>query len=186
MMKKFLDTSTLADRLKDTESIAVEYRAQSGSWHLARFIVKKRNTAGDSVTKKAATGILLRLVKPQALICAVFGKNDVSRCFLKTKKDVLSRLNRRFLLLSKNTGQHPLRTADAWKELSWCGPGTAPVCPYPSAAFSQRPPLLRIFHRSCCLKLWRALPECTVLTGGQPSCRRRRPLSVPERRTQPS
>ena len=27
MMKKFLDTSTLADRLKDTESIAVEYRA---------------------------------------------------------------------------------------------------------------------------------------------------------------
>ena len=42
MMKEFLDTSTLADRLKDTESIAVEYRAQSGSWHLARFIVKKR------------------------------------------------------------------------------------------------------------------------------------------------
>ncbi len=41
MMKKFLDTSTLADRLKDTESIAVEYRAQSGSWHLARFILKK-------------------------------------------------------------------------------------------------------------------------------------------------
>ena len=46
MMKKFLDTSTLADRLKDTESIAVEYRAQSGSWHLARFIVKKRNPSG--------------------------------------------------------------------------------------------------------------------------------------------
>ena len=33
MMKKFLDTSTLADRLKDTESIAVEYRAQK--WILA-------------------------------------------------------------------------------------------------------------------------------------------------------
>ena len=46
MMKKFFDTSTLADRLKDTESIAVEYRAQSGSWHLARFIVKKRNPSG--------------------------------------------------------------------------------------------------------------------------------------------
>lgn len=46
MMKEFLDTSTLADRLKDTESIAVEYRAQSGSWHLARFIVKKRNPSG--------------------------------------------------------------------------------------------------------------------------------------------
>ena len=46
MMKEFLDTSTLADRLKDTESIAVEYRAQRGSWHLARFIVKKRNSSG--------------------------------------------------------------------------------------------------------------------------------------------
>ncbi|MCB5473353.1 MULTISPECIES: ATP-binding protein [Blautia] len=46
MMKEFLDTSTLADRLKDTESIAVEYRAQSGSWHLARFIEKKRNPSG--------------------------------------------------------------------------------------------------------------------------------------------
>ena len=40
MMKEFLDTSTLAERLKDTESIAIEYRAQRGSWHLARFIVK--------------------------------------------------------------------------------------------------------------------------------------------------
>ena len=46
MMKEFLDTSTLADRLKDTESIAIEYRAQRGSWHLARFIVKKRNPSG--------------------------------------------------------------------------------------------------------------------------------------------
>ena len=46
MMKEFLDTSTLADRLKDTKSIAVEYRAQRGSWHLARFIVKKRNSSG--------------------------------------------------------------------------------------------------------------------------------------------
>lgn len=46
MMKEFLDTSTLADRLKDTESIAVEYRAKSGSWHQARFIEKKRNPSG--------------------------------------------------------------------------------------------------------------------------------------------
>ena len=39
IMKEFLDTSTLNERLKDTESIAVEYLATSGSWHLARFIV---------------------------------------------------------------------------------------------------------------------------------------------------
>lgn len=47
LMKEFLDTSTLAQRLKDTESIGVEYRAKNGSWHLARFIVKKRNVDGN-------------------------------------------------------------------------------------------------------------------------------------------
>ncbi len=46
MMKRFLDTSTLAERLKDTESVAMEYRAASGSWHLGRFIVKKRDESG--------------------------------------------------------------------------------------------------------------------------------------------
>ena len=46
LMKRFLDTSTLADRLRDTESVATEYQAVSGSWHLARFIVKKRDKGG--------------------------------------------------------------------------------------------------------------------------------------------
>ena len=46
LMKRFLDTSTLADRLQDTESVATEYQAVSGSWHLARFIVKKRDKGG--------------------------------------------------------------------------------------------------------------------------------------------
>lgn len=45
-MKEFLDTSTLSARLQDTESIAMEYRAVSGLWHLARFIVEKRNQSG--------------------------------------------------------------------------------------------------------------------------------------------
>lgn len=47
IMEDFLDTSTLNERLKDTESIAVEYLATSGSWHLARFIVKKRDPSGN-------------------------------------------------------------------------------------------------------------------------------------------
>lgn len=45
-MKRFLDTSTLAERLQDTESVAAEYQSRSGSWHLGRFIVKKRNDSG--------------------------------------------------------------------------------------------------------------------------------------------
>ena len=46
LMRELLDTSTLALRLKDTESIAAEYRAANGSWHLGRFIVKKRDKNG--------------------------------------------------------------------------------------------------------------------------------------------
>lgn len=47
LMRKFLDTSTIAKRLEKTESIGVEYRARNNSWHLARFIVKKRDLNGQ-------------------------------------------------------------------------------------------------------------------------------------------
>ena len=46
IMEKFLDTTTLADRLSETESVGIEYRAANGSWHLGRFIVKKRDGSG--------------------------------------------------------------------------------------------------------------------------------------------
>ena len=46
MMREFLDTATLPQRLRETESVAVEYHAASGSWHLGRFIVKKRDAQG--------------------------------------------------------------------------------------------------------------------------------------------
>lgn len=46
-MREFLDTSTLAERLQDTDSVSVEYRAVSGSWHRARFIVKRRDAFGN-------------------------------------------------------------------------------------------------------------------------------------------
>lgn len=45
-MRKFLDGSTLAERLRDTETVATEYYASNGSWHLARFIVKRRDENG--------------------------------------------------------------------------------------------------------------------------------------------
>ena len=45
-MKEFLDTSTLAERLKDREDVDIEYKSTSGKWHFARFIVKTRNLDG--------------------------------------------------------------------------------------------------------------------------------------------
>ena len=46
MMEEFLDTSTLASRLQDSETISMEYCSSSGSWHIGRFIVKKRDANG--------------------------------------------------------------------------------------------------------------------------------------------
>ena len=46
LMKEFLDTTTLSERLKETETISTEYRAVNGSWHLGRFIVKKKDKQG--------------------------------------------------------------------------------------------------------------------------------------------
>ena len=45
-VKAFFDLSTLAERLKEDETTAIEYLAQDGNWHLARFIVKKRAADG--------------------------------------------------------------------------------------------------------------------------------------------
>ena len=47
MMAAFWDISTLPKRLQDAESVAAEYRAASGAWNLARFIVKKRDENGQ-------------------------------------------------------------------------------------------------------------------------------------------
>ncbi len=43
----FLDISTLAERLKDEESISIEYRVRNGDWRKTRLIVKKRDEQGN-------------------------------------------------------------------------------------------------------------------------------------------
>lgn len=45
-MTKFLDIQTLAERLQERETIDTEYLSKDGSWHMARFIAKKRNSDG--------------------------------------------------------------------------------------------------------------------------------------------
>lgn len=46
-VSQFFDLSTLAERLQDEETTAVEYRAKDGNWHMARFVVKKRDEQGN-------------------------------------------------------------------------------------------------------------------------------------------
>ena len=47
MMREFWDISTLSERLKDTDSIVIEYKTRTGSWNLARIIAKKRDDMGN-------------------------------------------------------------------------------------------------------------------------------------------
>ena len=43
----FFDLSTIEERLRNDESIALEYLAVDGNWHLARFIAQTRNEIGE-------------------------------------------------------------------------------------------------------------------------------------------
>ena len=45
-MREFFDVTTLADRLQQEETIAREYLAADGHWHMGRFIVKQRDANG--------------------------------------------------------------------------------------------------------------------------------------------
>lgn len=45
-LKQFFNISTLAKRLQTEETIATEYLTNDNNWHTARFIVRRRNSAG--------------------------------------------------------------------------------------------------------------------------------------------
>lgn len=53
-VKKFMDLSTLAERMQDEEILDTEYQLVDGSWHRLSFMVKKRDEAGR-VTNVLAT-----------------------------------------------------------------------------------------------------------------------------------
>ena len=46
-MRKFLDVSTLPERLKNQETIYAEYRMNNGDWQRMRYSVKKRDSEGN-------------------------------------------------------------------------------------------------------------------------------------------
>ena len=47
--REFLDFDTLAERLRNTNSVSIEFMGVNGEWWLARFIVKSRDAQGNSV-----------------------------------------------------------------------------------------------------------------------------------------
>lgn len=49
-MKAFLEPSTLSDRLRERDTLAMAHRDHNGIWYLGRFIVKQRHTDGSVAT----------------------------------------------------------------------------------------------------------------------------------------
>ena len=55
---EFFDVSTLAERLRNDDTIATEYIAKDGNWHTARFIVKRRNDMGEATNVLYVTRLI--------------------------------------------------------------------------------------------------------------------------------
>lgn len=85
-MKEFLDMSTLSDRLKDRENVAIEYKSTTGKWHFARFIVKTRNIDG---TVRNVLYVTRDIHKQK--IQELEGKEELKRTVYEAKKANLAK-----------------------------------------------------------------------------------------------
>ncbi len=118
-MQKFLDISTLADRLADEESITAEYRTYKGHWHQARFIAKKRDETGR-VTHVLYTANLIDKTKQkelryQAMMDTLAG-DFTSAFYVDLKRDSLE-------VVRAMKGSHLVATAEhdaAGSFSAWC------------------------------------------------------------------
>lgn len=57
-MRQFFDLRTLPLRLRDTDSAEIECIVKDGNWHRARFIVKRRDQAGEAVSVLYVTQVI--------------------------------------------------------------------------------------------------------------------------------
>ena len=55
---QFFDLSTIQERLHTEETVAMDYLANDGNWHSARFIVKKRDSSGNVTNILYATRLI--------------------------------------------------------------------------------------------------------------------------------
>ena len=89
-IRRFFDLSTLKERLKDEDTVAMEYKAKDGDWHLARFIAKKRDETGNVTHVLYVTRLISDTkLREQSLILIA---EEANRANL-AKTDFLSRVS---------------------------------------------------------------------------------------------
>lgn len=86
---RFFDLTTLPDRLQNEETVGCESRSTDGNWHLARFVVKRRNEQGR-VTHVLYVNRIISDVKhrEETLIAAA----DAAKRASAAKTEFLSRM----------------------------------------------------------------------------------------------
>ena len=89
-VEEFFDLTTIAGRLQNEESLAAEYLAADGNWHLARFIVQKR----DELGKVVQVLFVIRLISEEKRRERVLmGEAEDAKRANEAKSEFLSRMS---------------------------------------------------------------------------------------------
>lgn len=87
---RFMDVTTLADRLREDDSVALEYLVEDGNWHLARFIVQSRDESGVPVEVLLAIRVISEEKRREKYL---IGVADDANQANEAKSEFLSRMS---------------------------------------------------------------------------------------------
>ncbi len=88
-VRSFFDLSTLRARLRDDDTVAAEYRANDGSWQMVRFIVKKRDAAGEVTNVLLTTRLISETKRREENLVAIAEETNRAN---EAKTEFLSRM----------------------------------------------------------------------------------------------
>lgn len=125
---QFFDLSTIPERLHTEETLAMDYLANDGNWHSARFIVQKRDSSGNVTSILYATRLISeqkRREQSWMLLAEEANRaNEAKSEFLsKIAHDIRTPMNAvmGFADIAKNCPDNSPKVCDALKKLTTSG-----------------------------------------------------------------
>ena len=125
---QFFDLSTIQERLHTEETIAMDYLANDGNWHSARFVVKKRDAHGNVTNILYATRLISeqkRREQSWMLLAEEANRaNEAKSEFLsKMAHDIRTPMNAvmGFADIAKSWPDNPPKVNEALKKLTTSG-----------------------------------------------------------------
>ena len=125
---QFFDLSTISERLHTEETIAMDYLANDGNWHSARFIVQKRDPSGNVTSILYATRLISEQKRREQnwmLLAEEANRaNEAKSEFLsKIAHDIRTPMNAvmGFADIARNCPDNSPKVCDALKKLTTSG-----------------------------------------------------------------